>query len=161
MTWIAIPLSLFAVGATFAGGFAAFRLRSRLEALLALSGGVVVAVALFDVLPEAIDQVHDSRRLSLLVGAGFLTFFLAERLLHLHDHGEGEHAHAKAPSRLGPLGAGALRALVRRRPRDRLAFSSTRRRDFSSSSPSSATISRTGSTPSGSSCATGGLIAGR
>jgi ZIP family zinc transporter len=110
MTWIAIPLSLFAVGATFAGGFAALRLRSRLEALLALSGGVVVAVALFDVLPEAIDQVHDSRRLSLLVGAGFLTFFLAERLLHLHDHGEGEHDHVhfEAPSRLGPLGAGAL-----------------------------------------------------
>src|SRR4051794_12654994 len=113
MTWIAIPLSLFAVAATFAGGFAALRLRSRLEALLALSGGVVVAVALFDVLPEAIDQVDDSRRLGVLVGLGFLAFFLAERLLHLHDHGEphvdhGHHEHG--PSRVGPLGAAALSA---------------------------------------------------
>ena len=115
MSWIAIPLSLFAVAATFAGGLAALRLRRHLEALLALSGGVVVAVALFDVLPEAIDQVGSSRRLSLLVGAGFLAFFLAERLLHLHDHAEDavdhhghEHVDVEAPSRLGPLGAAAL-----------------------------------------------------
>jgi ZIP family zinc transporter len=110
MSWIAIPLSLVAVAATFVGGMAALRLRTHLEALLALSGGVVVAVALFDVLPEAIDQVDNSRRLSLLVGAGFLAFFLAERLLHLHDHAEDhDHDHAEeSPSRLGPLGAAAL-----------------------------------------------------
>jgi ZIP family zinc transporter len=113
VTWLAIPLSVCAVVATFVGGLAALRLRSRLEALLALSGGVVVAVALFDVLPEAIDQVHDSRRLSLLVGGGFLAFFLAERLLHLHDHGEAAHVHThehddEKASALGPLGAAAL-----------------------------------------------------
>jgi ZIP family zinc transporter len=116
MTWIAIPLSLVAVAATFVGGMAALRLRTHLEALIALSGGVVVAVALFDVLPEAIDQVHSSRRLSLLVGLGFLAFFLAERLLHLHEHvdpheNEHDHAHEEdGPSRLGPLGAAALSA---------------------------------------------------
>jgi ZIP family zinc transporter len=114
MTWLAIPLSLVAVAATFGGGIAALRLRTHLEALLALSGGVVVAVALFDVLPEAIDQVHDSRRLSLLVGLGFLAFFLSERLLHLHEHGAADgHDHdaeEHGASRIGPLGAAALSA---------------------------------------------------
>jgi ZIP family zinc transporter len=108
MTWIAIPLSLFAVGATFAGGFAALRLRSRLEALLALSGGVVVAVALFDVLPEAIDAVGDARRVGSLIGAGFLGFFLIQRLLVLHHRDEPDEA--KAHSRVGALGAAGLSA---------------------------------------------------
>jgi ZIP family zinc transporter len=114
VSWLAVPLSLVAVAATFVGGIAALRLRTHLEALLALSGGVVVAVAIFDVLPEAIDQVDDARRLSLLVGLGFLAFFLAERLLHLHDHAEPQasagHDHDHRPSRVGPLGAAALSA---------------------------------------------------
>lgn len=106
MNWIAIPLSGITVLSTLAGGLTALRLRRNLTTAIALTGGIVVAVALFDVLPEAIDSVHDSRRVTTLVGAGFLAFFLAERLLVLHHRDEAEQAQAHA--QVGALGAAGL-----------------------------------------------------
>jgi zinc transporter ZupT len=106
VSWIAIPLSLFTVVSTLLGGLTALRLRGQLETVLALSGGVVVAVALFDVLPEAIDGIDDSRRVTTLVAAGFLTFFFLQRALVLHHRDDPEQAQAH--HRVGALGAGAL-----------------------------------------------------
>ena len=57
MHWIAIPLAGITVLSTLAGGLTALRLRRDLTTAIALTGGIVVAVALFDVLPEAIDSV--------------------------------------------------------------------------------------------------------
>ena len=57
MNWIAIPLASLTVVSTLVGGTVALRLRRELTTLIALTGGVVVGVALFDVLPEAIDKV--------------------------------------------------------------------------------------------------------
>jgi zinc transporter, ZIP family len=71
-----------------------------------LTGGVVLGVALFDVLPEAIDAVGDASRVGTLVGAGFLLFFLAERLLVLHHRDEPEQA--RAHQQVGVLGAAGL-----------------------------------------------------
>jgi zinc transporter ZupT len=106
MNWIAIPLAGVTVLSTLAGGLTALRLRRDLTTAIALTGGIVVAVALFDVLPEAIDSVDDSRRVTALVGAGFLAFFLAERLLVLHHRDEAEQARAHA--QVGALGAAGL-----------------------------------------------------
>ena len=61
MTWVAIPLAGLTVLATLAGGAIALRLRHSLPTVIALTGGVVVAVALFDVLPEGIDMIGDPR----------------------------------------------------------------------------------------------------
>ena len=106
MTWLAIPLAGVTVISTFCGGMTALRYHRQLTTLIALTGGVVVAVALFDVLPEAIDAVDDPRRVTLLVGAGFISFFLIERLLVLHHRDEAEQARAHA--RVGVLGAAGL-----------------------------------------------------
>ena len=106
MNWIAIPLAGVTVLSTLAGGLTAVRLRRDLTTAIALTGGIVVAVALFDVLPEAIDSVNDSRRVTTLVGAGFLAFFLAERLVVLHHRDEAEQAQAHA--QVGALGAAGL-----------------------------------------------------
>jgi ZIP family zinc transporter len=106
--WVAIPLATLTVVSTLIGGIFAFRLGGELHTLIALSGGIVVAVALFDVLPEAVDAVGDSRRVAWLVGAGFLGFFLAERLLVLHHRDQPEQAQAHA--RVGALGAAGLSA---------------------------------------------------
>ena len=106
MSWIAIPLSLLTVVSTLLGGFMALRLRAHLETVLALSGGVVVAVALFDVLPEAIDGIDNSRTVTTLVAAGFLTFFFFQRALVLHHRDDPDEA--KAHHRVGALGAAAL-----------------------------------------------------
>src|SRR4051794_14524309 len=106
MEWLAIPLAGVTVLSTLCGGVIAPRPPPGLPALIPLTRGVVVAVALFEVLPEAIEAVDDPRRVTTLVGAGFLAFFLAERLLVLHHRDEAEQARAHA--RVGALGAGGL-----------------------------------------------------
>jgi ZIP family zinc transporter len=106
VSWIAIPLSLCTVISTLLGGLTALRLRGHLETVLALSGGVVVGVALFDVLPEAISGIDDPRRVTTLVAAGFLLFFFFQRALVLHHRDDPEQALAHR--RVGALGAGAL-----------------------------------------------------
>jgi ZIP family zinc transporter len=91
---------------TLAGGFVALRLARELATAIALTGGVVVAVALFHVLPEAIEAVGDPDRVGLLVGGGFVFFFLAERALVLHHRDDTEQIHAHA--QVGALGAAGL-----------------------------------------------------
>ncbi len=108
MAWIAIPLAGAAALSTLLGGFTALRFHRDLTTLIALTGGIVVAVALFDVLPEAIDAVGNPRHTAWLIGAGFLAFFLAERVLVLHHRDEPEQVHAHA--RVGALGAAGLSA---------------------------------------------------
>ncbi len=105
---IAIPLAGLTVLATLAGGQIGLRFSDRLETLLALTGGVVVAIALFDVLPEGIDGVGDVDRATALVAAGFLAFFLVERLLVLHDREEA--VETLSSERVGVLGAAGLSA---------------------------------------------------
>ena len=106
MTWIAIPLAGLTVLSTLAGGVTALRLSRELTTAIALTGGVVVAVALFHVLPEAMEAVGDPHDVAVLVGLGFLAFFLAERALVLHHRDDSEHARAHA--RVGTLGAAGL-----------------------------------------------------
>lgn len=106
MAWLAIPLASVTVVSTLLGGSLAFRLRGELETLIAFTGGIVVAVALFDVLPEAIKALNAPRHVTALVGAGFIGFFLVERVLVLHHRDEPEQARAHA--RVGALGAAGL-----------------------------------------------------
>ena len=90
------------------GGLAAVRLAGRLGDLIALSGGVVVAIALLEVLPEAESELGQPRRTSLLVALGFVLFFLANRLLVLHHRDDSDQA--RAHHRVGAMGALALSA---------------------------------------------------
>lgn len=106
MSWIAIPLAGLTVVSTVLGGMLGFRLSRELETAVALTGGVVVAVALFEVLPEAFESADDPRLVGVLVGCGFLLFFLAERGLVLHHRDDAEQARAHGT--VGALGAGAL-----------------------------------------------------
>lgn len=108
MSVLPIGLAGVTVLATLGGGLLALRLARELETAIALTGGVVVAVALFHVLPEAVETVEDPDRVGLLVGLGFLTFFLAERLLVLHHRDEEEQA--RAHREVGALGAAGLAA---------------------------------------------------
>ncbi len=104
--WVAVPLAGVTVLSTLAGGLLALRLRRELGTLIALTGGIVVAVALFDVLPEALRSLGEPRDVLGIVGGGFLLFFVAERLLVLHHR--DEPAQARAHSDVGALGAAAL-----------------------------------------------------
>jgi len=106
VSWLAIPLAGVTVVSTLAGGLVALRLARELTTAIALTGGIVVAVALFEVLPEAIEAVDDPQRIGLLVGAGFVFFFLAERALVLHHRDDADQIHAHA--QVGALGAAGL-----------------------------------------------------
>lgn len=105
---IAIPLAGLTVVATLIGGRVGLHFSDRLPTLLALTGGVVVAVALLDVLPEGIDGVGDVDLATALVAAGFLAFFFAERMLVLHDREEA--METLGSERVGILGAAGLSA---------------------------------------------------
>ena len=106
MNWIVVPLAGLTVVSTFAGGLVALRLHRELTTLIALTGGIVVGVALFEVLPEAIDAVGNPARVTGLVGLGFLLFFLAERVLVLHHRDDAQQA--RAHEQVGVLGAAGL-----------------------------------------------------
>ena len=106
MTWVAVPLAGVTVLSTLAGGLVALRFARDLATVIALTGGVVVAVALFHILPESIESVGDPQRVGLYVGAGFLFFFLAERAVVLHHRDEPEQVRAHA--QVGALGAAGL-----------------------------------------------------
>lgn len=108
MTWIALPFAAVTVLATLGGGVLGLRLSHRLPTLIALTGGIVVAVAIFEVLPESIEQSGDPERVALLVGIGFLAFFLAERVLVLHHRDTPDQA--RAHQHVGALGAIGLSA---------------------------------------------------
>lgn len=104
--WVAIPLAGAAALSTVAGGLLALRLHRELSTLIAFTGGIVVAVALFDVLPESLASLDNGRNVLGVVGAGFLAFFVAERILVLHHRDEPEQARAHA--HVGALGAAGL-----------------------------------------------------
>jgi ZIP family zinc transporter len=108
MPGLAIPLAGLTVIATLIGGRIGLRYSDRLPTLLALTGGVVVAVALLDVLPEGLDAVADNNLATVLVAAGFLGFFLAARILVLHDRDDA--VATLGGERVGALGAAGLSA---------------------------------------------------
>lgn len=103
MPAVAIPLAGLTVLATLIGGRIALRLSHTLPTVIALTGGVVVAVALFDVLPEGISSLGDPRKATTLVAVGFLAFFFAERALVLHHR--DDPSEARAHRRVGLFGA--------------------------------------------------------
>jgi zinc transporter ZupT len=96
---------------TMLGGGLALQLRNKLYLILGFSAGAVVAVAFFDLMPEALGLAGNTYQLSTVVtfvALGFFTYLFLDRILLLgHTHGheaESAHAHQEGESR------GALRA---------------------------------------------------
>ena len=101
--------ALLAVASTAAGGMLALRLRTRLGAVMAFTGGVVLGVALFDLAPEAIEQLGPAgspRTVGLAMGVGYVGFLVLTRLVVLHHRDPPDTAAAHRP--VGGLGAAVL-----------------------------------------------------
>ncbi len=79
------------------GGLLALRLRDRLHLILGFSAGAVVAVAFFDLIPEALElgkAAYDASFLLSVAALGFLAYLVLDRALLMHSHaGEAEHVH--------------------------------------------------------------------
>jgi ZIP family zinc transporter len=106
---MALALGASAVLATTLGGAFALRRRDRLHLILGFSAGAVLGVALFDLLPEAMQlgtTRYQASTVALLVGVGFLAFTLVNRVLLLHP--EADPGHAAGARWRGAFGAASL-----------------------------------------------------
>jgi zinc transporter ZupT len=104
----ALLVMLVAVGAsaaTMLGGLAALRLHKRLHLILGFSAGAVIAVAFFDLLPEALSLGAGSPRVIVTASAlGFFLYLLFDRLVSLNGRNK-----AGSPWR-ARIGAGSFSA---------------------------------------------------
>jgi zinc transporter, ZIP family len=106
-TGAALAFAAMTFFSTLAGGMTALRWPGRAQALMALAGGVVLAAAFFDLLPEAIQQASEiDMSVSVPLGlalVGYLVFHLLDRFVHRHPAGSvGEQSAA------GLIGAGGF-----------------------------------------------------
>ncbi len=102
-----ILLALATFISTGLGGMAAIRLRDRLHLLLGFSSGAVLAVALFDLLPEVFAFDHGSAYMP-ITALGFLAFFGLERYTAMHRAREHPHLVGAHEAELGAISAGGL-----------------------------------------------------
>lgn len=104
MTLLLIGIATFL--ATFMGGLFALSLRDRLHLILGFSAGAILAVAFFDLLPEALElggATHANATIASFVGLGFVLYLLLDRILFFHSHDADDgHTHK------GVLGAASL-----------------------------------------------------
>jgi ZIP family zinc transporter len=107
-----IIISLLAFGATFLGGLFALRYKDKLHLILGFSAGAVIAVAFFDLIPEAIELGSNNYDVSTIVSfiaVGFFSFMILDRFIILHSHNSDDHNHDHGHiKKRGPLGAGSL-----------------------------------------------------
>lgn len=83
-------VALLAIVFTLLGGFLALRFRDKLHLILGFSAGAVLAVALFDLLPESLDLASSDNinLVLLLIAAGFALYLVLDRFFSLHRHDE-------------------------------------------------------------------------
>lgn len=104
MSIVLIALAAFA--ATTIGGLFALRLKDRLHLILGFSAGAILAVAFFDLLPEALElagSAYEPSFILSLTALGFMLYLVFDRLVLLHSH----HEHDEHVAR-GLAGAASL-----------------------------------------------------
>lgn len=107
---MALGLGFAAFAATLLGGAFALRFRDQLHLILGFSSGAVLGVALFDLLPEALDLTsrrYSAATVTLVVAIGFFAFMLLSRVVLLHPESEEHEDHEHSTSQ-GSLGAASL-----------------------------------------------------
>ena len=102
-----ILIAFCAFLSTLIGGLIALRLKDKLHLILGFSAGAVIAVAFFDLLPEALQiggKYYVGSTITSIVALGFLVYLVLDRVIFLHSHSdEHDDNHGR-----GVLGAGSL-----------------------------------------------------
>lgn len=110
---LVMVFAVAAFSATLTGGSLALRFRDKLHLMLGFSAGAVIAVALFDLLPQSLEiakNVFAPLTVFGFTGIGFFAYAVLDRsvILHTHtdDHDDAVHVHGKL--KRGWLGAATL-----------------------------------------------------
>lgn len=94
---VVLYIALAASIATFIGGSFALKFRDKLHLILGFSAGAVAGLALFDLLPEAIElgtQYHSASTIALFIAFGLFGYLILDRLILLHTHEEDDDVNA-------------------------------------------------------------------
>lgn len=111
---MALIIGFAAIISTTLGGYLAIKLKDKLHLILGFSAGAVLGVALFDLIPEAINLSQKSYDISistLLIAVGFAAFMVFDRFFSIHVHDESEcksGEECENEGHQGHLGAMAL-----------------------------------------------------
>ncbi len=111
---IAIVLAAVTAIATAAGGLLALKTRDRLHLTLGLSGGLLLGLVAFDLMPEVFElsdaTFGNVRVVSIAFVIGFLLLHFAEQFFGGHDPAESDygHDHKHSSNVAGTLGAIAM-----------------------------------------------------
>ncbi|MFS0772290.1 ZIP family metal transporter [Sphingomonas sp. 1P08PE] len=82
--WLPLGFGVAASAATLLGGAIALRFHHRISLVLGLAAGIVLGVALIDLIPEALSLgagLYDPRTILACVAAGFAAYMLLDRAL--------------------------------------------------------------------------------
>lgn len=96
---------------TLMGGLFALRFKDKLHLILGFSAGAVIAVAFFDLLPEAIKLGNGFYEISTITGIsvlGFVLYMILDRFFIMHSHTDEAHEHTHRDAQRARLGAGSL-----------------------------------------------------
>ncbi|QQR50000.1 ZIP family metal transporter [Candidatus Nomurabacteria bacterium] len=105
-----IFIGFLAFLATYLGGVFALKFKDKLHLILGFSAGAVIAVAFFDLIPEAVElgeAFYSIPTMLSITAVGFFGFMILDRFVIFHSHDEHVHEHAGSTKR-GLLGAGSL-----------------------------------------------------
>jgi len=105
---IVFLIIIAAIVSTTLGGLFAIRFRDKLHLILGFSAGAVLGVALFDLLPEAVELtngIFSIQTVTMLVASGFFIYMVLDRFFAVHRH--DDHS-CDDPAHNGKLGASAL-----------------------------------------------------
>ncbi len=108
-----VAIAILAFCSTCAGGLFALRLKGNRHLILAFSAGAVVAVAFFDLMPEAIalgGPSHSAVTLMSWVALGFFVYLILDRVQVLYGRPGSRGGGERQLSQRGVLGAASLSA---------------------------------------------------
>lgn len=113
--FISLALGLAASANVLLGGFLVVGLKRHFNTILGLSGGVMIGVVAFEVLPEVAELLHElegsisSNVVMSMFVLGIILFHFLSKILPLHEHGHHDdhehHSHSKQISSVGIYGA--------------------------------------------------------